>query len=203
MKVIPMSGARFNSVSDLVTAVGGEQLANEVESRIASRGVVSKLVALRCAKDMSQGDIALALGCSQSRVSKLENGLDEDLRLGDIAKYAQAVGRHIHIMFPERKTLFEVVKYHAFQIARCLKQVTKMSVGDEEMERGAVHAHLETLANTTSLIAQSAAQIPCLRVELVRIMSECETSDDETDADEPYFGIVSDDSHFDAMATSC
>ena len=121
-----MNGERFNSVTDLVNAAGDESLADAIEERIASRQIISQLLAFRAKSDLSQTDIAEKLNCSQSRVSKLENGKDEDLQLRDMVAYAHAVGRHVHICFPERRTLFEFVKYHAFQISECLNQVAKM-----------------------------------------------------------------------------
>lgn len=44
------------------------------------RKLVSTLTALRVAKGLTQADIAALMGCQQSRVSKLESGVDADLK---------------------------------------------------------------------------------------------------------------------------
>lgn len=44
------------------------------------RKLVSPLTALRVAKGLTQADIAALTGCQQSRVSKLESGVDADLK---------------------------------------------------------------------------------------------------------------------------
>lgn len=38
--------------------------------------------------------------CTQSRISKLEDSADADLRLGDIQAYAQAVGLSFNLGLP-------------------------------------------------------------------------------------------------------
>lgn len=54
--------------------------------------LMNELIAVRDAKGLSQKDIAETVGCTQSRISKLENAKDVDVRLGDLRAYANAVG---------------------------------------------------------------------------------------------------------------
>lgn len=69
-----------------------DSLHEEVDARIKSRQMIKHLIALRVSHDLSQKDIADRLGCSQSRISKLENGVDDGLRVGDVRDYLHAMG---------------------------------------------------------------------------------------------------------------
>lgn len=63
-----------------------------IEDCISKREIISYLVALRAANGKSQKDIAGAMQCTQGRISKLESGCDDDLRLGDFRGYLSALG---------------------------------------------------------------------------------------------------------------
>ena len=87
-----MASRQFKSVSDLVRTISDSAVTAElVEKKIAERAIVSQLIAMRLKRDLSQGDIAKEMGCTQSRVSKLENGLDKNLTFADIEAYLKAL----------------------------------------------------------------------------------------------------------------
>ena len=85
--------AEYTSVAEMVRSVSDDpQFADEFDRRVNSRRLVKHLFALRSAEGLSQKDIADRIGCSQSRISKLESGNDDDLRLADLAAYLRALG---------------------------------------------------------------------------------------------------------------
>lgn len=192
-----MGKQQFNSVAELVEAVADESLAKDIEQQAAARQIVSALVAMRITSDMSQGDVARELGCSQSRISKLENGIDADLSYGDIVKYATCTGRRPLVAFmPLKSTLMDCVKFHAFRISDCLHRMSEISEGDPSMERAAVRAHIEYIANMVRLSVESAVRIPCLEAELQRMMHEMNDGDLVCEYDRaasPKLSIVSED----------
>jgi len=169
-----MPARQFRNVGELLDELtDDEPLKSAVRQGVASRQVISQLVSLRASEDLSQADIARELGCTQSRISKLESGVDAELRLGDIEGYARALGRRPQItLLKAGATLMDQVKVHAFQILDCLEKIATLSNGDPEMERSAVHAHLETLANMARLIGTSTASIPSAKAELARISGD-------------------------------
>ena len=90
----------FQSVSELVRAtVEDSDCADKLDDQIAGRQIVKKLTILRVARKLSQKDIAAKLGCSQSRVSKIESGRDLDMSLGDLMAYLEAVGFQLNLSF--------------------------------------------------------------------------------------------------------
>ena len=87
----PTTKRRFTNVVDLVRDLVDEEFAHELEEQIAARTVLKSLIAQRVVRNISQEDIAQRLGCTASRVSKLENSRDSDLTLGELAAYASAL----------------------------------------------------------------------------------------------------------------
>ena len=68
-----------------------------LEEMIRRRQLVKKLMVMRACKGLSQAEIAARMGCSQGRISKFEASEDDDVRLGDVRKYLQAVGFDLQI----------------------------------------------------------------------------------------------------------
>ncbi len=166
-----MASRQFKSVSDLVRTISDSAATAElVEEKISERVIVSQLIAMRLRRDLSQSDIAKEMHCTQSRVSKLENGLDKDLSFADIEAYLKALKMQMGVMFYEEgNTLMERVKIHAFSLVSCLQEIASLSNGDQTMERAAVHAHLETMVNMARLIVESGAKIPVFQQEVQRM----------------------------------
>lgn len=153
---------QYASVSDLLRDVApDDEFASEVDARIARRQVIKHLLALRAAKGLSQKDVAERLGCTQSRVSKLENASDNDVRLGDLFAYCDALGLHCGLVLSRRHpTAVDQIKYHAFNIRHILEDLVNLVGQDELMSTGVAKLHLETLVNLVKLVAESAEKLP-------------------------------------------
>ena len=83
---------------------------------------------MRCAarKACRKKDIAERIGGSQSRISKLESGIDEDLRLADLAAYLRALDLDLCLVFGQKdSTIVNKIKYHALAIKGLLTQLGK------------------------------------------------------------------------------
>ena len=93
---MPKSNNRqYRTVSEMLRQSAGQDealTADELDKFSAERELVKDLATLRSARGLSQQDLALSLGRTQSWVSKLENGRDDDLRLGEIRTYLDALG---------------------------------------------------------------------------------------------------------------
>ena len=61
-----------------------------LEERLEARQLVKMLVVLRTRANLTQVQLAEKIGCGQSRISKLENGMDSDVSFGDVWNYLQA-----------------------------------------------------------------------------------------------------------------
>jgi transcriptional regulator with XRE-family HTH domain len=122
--------------------------------------VIKLLIALRALADKSQSDLAKSLGCSQSRISKLESGKDGDLRLEDFHAYLTALGYDMKIVIGKRdQTAFDEVKYHALSIKRLLDHLADLAGDDESMSRGVLKAIGETWYNLAKMLEDSARKV--------------------------------------------
>jgi transcriptional regulator with XRE-family HTH domain len=129
---------RYASVTEMVHAVSeGREFRNSFDKRIAERQIIKLLISLRALGDKSQKDIAAAMKCSQSRISKLENGKDNDMRLEDLHGYLIAAGYDLKIVIGKQgQNAFDEVKYHAFSIKRLLDDMARLAGQDQTIGRG-------------------------------------------------------------------
>jgi len=152
---------RYKSVSELVHAASQDRaFADAVDKRIKERQVIKLLISLRALADKSQSDVAAAMNCTQSRISKLENGRDGDLRLEDFHAYLTALGYDMKIVIGEHEqSAFDEVKYHAFSIKRLLDNLAELAGDDESMSRGVLKAIGETWYNLAKMLEDSARKV--------------------------------------------
>ena len=69
---------QHNSVSDMVQSLSEDRaFAEEFERRVAGRQLIKILTVLRTKAGLSQQQLAEKLGCTQSKVSKLESSNSE------------------------------------------------------------------------------------------------------------------------------
>ena len=154
-------GKRYKSVSDMARRLSADAaFAKRLEQEIAAKELAKTLFAMRCARGMSQKDMASKLGCTQSRISKLEHSGAEGIRVSDLVAYAQALGLNLRISFQEDMTPVEHVKFHAFQIKRHLDRLAALAHRDDKIFEGVKDFYTEYLVNMLRLFRQSAERLP-------------------------------------------
>jgi transcriptional regulator with XRE-family HTH domain len=169
----------FSSVQDMLGKSLGKksELTKSVSQRINSRRLVKKLIVARNQAKLSQADLSKRLNCSQSRISKIENGADDQLRIADLRAYSRALetGMMFSIGEPKRHAV-ESIKHHAFQIKNHLDQLASLAHKDERISKGVENFFGETMANMLQIIEDSAQKLPSLESEEdLFVYSESET----------------------------
>jgi len=130
--------------------------ADEFEARLASRRLVTLLSVLRCRAGLSQRDLAARLGCTQSKVSKLESGKDSDVRVGDLVSYTSATDHEIRLFFvPKGQTILNQVEMHAGVISGLLNRLVEL-VGDDPAMAAAAKAAVSKVNYNLGKIVQKA-----------------------------------------------
>jgi len=163
----------------LVDSAADEELKKGAIERIDRRQIVKRLMALRVSKGKSQQEIADQLGCSQSRISKLENGMDDEIRLGDLRDYLHALDQDVSLFVCQKDwQSFQQIKFCAAMIKRSLSQLVELAGDDPTIERGVTKAHIETLVNFVRVIVDSAEKLPSLPQMVPGIIEADESSDD-------------------------
>ena len=110
--------------------------APEVESLIRRSQLVRTLTGLRLSKKLTQKQIADSMKCDQSRVSRIENGYDEDVTFGEIVAYAQAAGCTTNLLFDNATAPAATrIKQHVLAIHSQLESLAKLAEneGSEEI----------------------------------------------------------------------
>jgi len=152
---------QYASVSELVQemAADDETRAAFEEHRIA-RQLIKQLMAMRAVRGLSQQDIAGTLHCTQSRVSKLERSRDDDVRLGDLRAYAQAIGCELIVGAVPHLTPVDKVKGHVFAIRKHTDDLAELARSDEKIAEGVARFFFELVFNFSHLVGDSVRLLP-------------------------------------------
>ena len=182
-----MDRKEYASVSDMIADVSAdEKFAREAQEHIDKRFIVHRLYGTRSAKGVSQQEMAKRLNCSQSRISKLENSEDEDLRLGDLKRYLDAIGMNLTVFISKKQwRAIDQIKFHAFRIRDILEHLTQLAKEDPEVAKSVQHCHVETLYNLVKLVMDSAQGLPDFPQVLPPLIEADGIHADETPAASP------------------
>lgn len=90
--------SRWDEMKKTRPPVGGERRA-EIEQDLALGQLIYDL---RTQTGLSQRELAVRMGTTQSVISRLEEGGGARNRIDTLARVATALGRHLVLSFPER-----------------------------------------------------------------------------------------------------
>ena len=157
-----MANKQYKSVSDMVRDIAPDQeFRGAFEDCIAKRRVIKELMARRAVSGLSQGEVGDRMGCSQSRVSKLEKSLDDDVRVGELRAYADAVGCElISGVVPRDMKPVDKVKCHVFSIKKHMDDLARLAKADATIAGGVTAFFMELVVNFFSLLGDSAKLLP-------------------------------------------
>ena len=79
--------------------LGDETIADEVVAAQNATKTARSLARERAKQGLSQKEVALRMGVSQSKVCRMEDALDADLSYGDIESYAHALGLDVSLFY--------------------------------------------------------------------------------------------------------
>ncbi len=166
-----MKSSQLKNVLDLFDTGDEEDAVLEsAKSAMFERQIIDRLISLRLLSKASQGDVAKHMGVTQSRVSKIENGDDRSLTIGQIDSYLEALGMRFEMRFCQSgDTIVERLKSHAFELFGCLQKISDMSNGDPEMEKAALRRHAETIVNVDRFVSSSAATLPLVQETIKKL----------------------------------
>ena len=156
-----VTGRRFSSVSDLMKV---EETSKEVTQHFAEitaeTTVTEQLASLRQCAGITQEQMGRHLGISQSAVSKIEAGRDEDLTLAVIREYSKMTGQRVGLVFGKPMNHVESVKTYAFGIKHHLTALAGLAHQDEELEREISGFFGEAFFNLLSILSKCHGQMP-------------------------------------------
>lgn len=155
------TGRKYESVGALMR---GEGVSQEVQGKVAEieneTRVTLQLAKLRQTVGLTQEQLAEAMGTTQSSVSKLESGRDEDLTLGQVRHYARATNQRIGLMFGKPVTHVEAVQGHAIAIKHHLQELAKIANQHEELETHIQAFFGDAFFNILNILTRCHEQLP-------------------------------------------
>jgi transcriptional regulator with XRE-family HTH domain len=156
-KALPKS---YRTTSEMLEDLGiPREIIDEVKD-VEGQEAVNILVSLRVAKGLTQKELAAALGCSQGRISKLESGRDEDLRLKDFLDYTRATKDAVWITVGT-PTISETIKLHIRAIRRLLGELVALAGEDRAISDGISRFLDDILVETGRLVESSKEALSC------------------------------------------
>jgi transcriptional regulator with XRE-family HTH domain len=134
---------KFTSSSDAAAFLADDPAVKEkVESEINASTLVKALISMRVGKGLSQSEVAKTMGCTPSKISKLEAGKDSVLKWGDVCAYLSAIGMNLSLMFDDSSLpAAERIKQCVFRTHELLEDLAKLAeeVGDDAEITDKIH----------------------------------------------------------------
>lgn len=156
-----MGGNTYKSVLESVGSILGNDAQKKVQDQINRRQLVKALISMRVDAGLTQKDIADAIGCTQGRVSKIENGFDEDLQMRHIVVYAKLAKKDLTFLFSNHgSSVAEQIKHHALMIRRAFLQLAELAHKDEDIAKGVAGLHVQAFVNINKFLQESAEKLP-------------------------------------------
>lgn len=118
-----------------------ETLDNKVESRAGDYNVSRALSDLRCSQKLTQEELAKRAGCTQSKISRIENSSNDRLKLDDLTMYARAFNMQVSIDFTRESSSADATERLARQIRNGLVDVAEKSRHHGVADEGAKKTH--------------------------------------------------------------
>ena len=131
-------GKKYSNVSDLTRSISSDEKTKERTLREIKRTSLAKfLFFLRCEHNVTQKKLAEKIGCSQSRISKIESSYDRDLTVKDLIDYGCALDLQLQFGYRHKNVkIADLIKYHIMRTRDYLSSLTELAKGDEIIAKG-------------------------------------------------------------------
>lgn len=134
--------------------------ADDLRRHVAERRLVRHLFALRCARGLSQREVAERMGCTQGRISKLEASRDDDLSLGDVRAYGEALGLTAILGLEGGPSAVARVKFHHACIKKEVDTLSRLALKDEKVAEGVARFFDEAAFNFLTILEDATMKLP-------------------------------------------
>ena len=127
-----------NSAAEAFAALSGDgNLKGRIQEEVDRCRLVDALVQMRLQKGVSQKQLAERMNCNPSKISRLEAGTDDTLKIGDVRDYVLGLNVGMSMIFEDQELpVAEQIKQHVFSIHEKLERLVKIAAmvdGDKEI----------------------------------------------------------------------
>ncbi|ANT65119.1 MULTISPECIES: helix-turn-helix domain-containing protein [Prosthecochloris] len=129
---------RFKSAAEVAAfCTGDEAFRQLVEKEVKQSRIAYNLLKLRLTKEVSQKALAERMGCDSSKISRMESGNDNNLKIGDIRDYLSALGVGMSMTFEDNELpAADRIKSYVYAIHDQLNKLAGLASevdGDDEI----------------------------------------------------------------------
>jgi transcriptional regulator with XRE-family HTH domain len=170
------SGKQFSSVDELLRTSGiSPEVKAAYDQAQRSTAVCHRLALLRTRAGLTQAEMGERLGISQSAVSKLESGRDEDLTLGQIRGYCEATKLRLELSIGKPRTHVESIKAHALAMRSSMMKLADIAHSHHDMNPAIQAFFGEAFFNILSILTECKDQLPSSpRIEVMEDVQQDE-----------------------------
>jgi transcriptional regulator with XRE-family HTH domain len=155
------TGRTYSSVQDLIKGEGySQEVRAGYQEAVAATRLTQQLAQMRIKAGITQESMATHLGVTQSAISKLESGLDEDLTIRQIRAYAEAASQRIGIAIGKPLNHVEAIKAHAIGMQKRLMALAAIAREQDELEREIQAFFGNAFFNLLTIMADCQQQMP-------------------------------------------
>ena len=146
-------GKQYSSVAEYIKdTTKNKKVSNRLLRKFTGNSVSKLLVLIRCNNRLSQNQLAKKIGCSQSRISKIENAENRELSINDLFLYAKGLNLKLEIGFRQSNVkIVDLIKYHAVKINSYLSTLRKLAQDDESLKEAIEAFHIEAFFNLSKM----------------------------------------------------
>jgi len=139
----------FRNVKEMIKGLSEDDKFKESAlSEIENKTIAKFLFTLRCKHNLTQKQLADKIGCTQSRISKIEGAYNNEITIKDLSDYGEALNLQLEIGYRNKGLkIVDSIKYHAFKIKGYLERLVDLVEGDEAASKELIKFHLEAYAN--------------------------------------------------------
>lgn len=156
------TGRRYSNFDEFLKTEFSSDASNAVRKLAGETRMTRLLAASRAKAGLTQEKMGEMMQPTrtQSAISKLEAGKDEDLTLADIGEYSRVLNERIGVVFGPKLSHVEAIKSHALEMRRHMLALTKLANTDGEMEKEIQAFFGEAFFNILSILATCQQAMP-------------------------------------------
>lgn len=154
----------FKNIKEMIKGLSeDDKFKEEALNEIENKTIAKFLFTLRCKHNLTQKQLADKIGCTQSRVSKIESAYNNEITVKDLSDYGEALNLQLEIGYSNKDVkIVDEVKYHYFKIKEYLEKLVDLVGDDKALAQGVLGFNFEVLQNLASLIGTILKNIPDL-----------------------------------------
>ena len=168
----------YKSVKEMTKDVSLEASFNNLLSKeIDEKRIAKFLFLLRCKNNLTQKQMAEKIGCTQSKISKIESAYNNELSVQDLLDYGKAMNLQLDLGYrhPSLK-IVDMIKYHAFKIKHLFDQLTNLAKDDKELNESIAKFHIEAFFNIDKILTDSFSKLDIIKKRLSGTKSDVHVS---------------------------